>query len=321
MTTKSTDWRPNASLEVLKARASMLSQIRTFFQQKQILEVDTPSISHSTITDVYLDAPEVQFPIADSESSRLFLQTSPEFSMKRLLAAGSGSIYQVCRCFRDDERGRIHNPEFLMLEWYHLDYNLHQLMNEMDELLSVILQTKQSERISYQQLFLNSINIDPLTISTDELQKLVNDINGPYLEDKDQLLNCLFVSLIEPKLAKETPLFVHHFPASQASLAKLSKDDPRTAERFELYFQGIELANGFYELQDVVEQRKRFEQDNQQRKNLGKNEKPIDEMFLDALTSGLPKCSGVALGLDRLLMLKLNENSIDQVMPFTFDRA
>jgi lysyl-tRNA synthetase class 2 len=316
------DWQPTASQSVLIERAKLLANIRQFFSSKNILEVDTPTLSHGTITDVYLDALKSSYQNSQGEKQPLYLQTSPEFAMKRLLAAGSGSIYQICRAYRDDEVGRYHNPEFLMLEWYRIDFDHLQLMAEMDELLTVILETKPADIITYQQLFIDTLQLDPLEEKNSNLQQIVIEkANGPILDDRDELLHCLFGVLIEPLLGQERPLMVTDFPASQSSLARLSKTDPRVADRFEVYYKGIELANGFHELKDATEQRERFNQDNAQRKILEKDQKPLDERFLAALESGLPDCAGVALGLDRLLMLKLNKKRIQEVMPFTLDRA
>ncbi|RLA00157.1 MAG: elongation factor P lysine(34) lysyltransferase [Gammaproteobacteria bacterium] len=317
-----TDWQPAADQDVLIARANMLAGIRSFFQQRSVLEVDTPSLSQGTITDVYLEPLSSSCQSIDEGKQSLYLQTSPEFAMKRLLAAGSGCIYQICRAFRDDEMGRFHNPEFLMLEWYRIGFDHQKLMVEMDELLAAILNTEPSDTISYQELFLQRLKIDPLSCSDEDLQSLVFDkANGPKLEQRDEMLHCLFSILIEPELGIKRPLMVFDFPASQSALAKLSNTDPRVASRFEVYYQGVELANGFHELQDAEEQRQRFIEDNQQRKLLGKQQRKLDERFLAALENGLPDCAGVALGLDRLLMLKLEKKAIAQVMTFPIDRA
>ena len=316
------DWKPTTSQITLIERSYLLETIRSFFQTKNVIEVSTPTISRGTITDVYLEALTCSSENISTEQSTYYLQTSPEFAMKRLLAAGSGSIYQICHAYRDEEAGRYHNPEFTMLEWYRVDFNHLELMSEVNELLQTILNSEQAEIISYQNLFLDYLEIDPLEASAEELQKLVsNKANGPVLDSRDEMLQCLFSILIEPDLAKERPLMVTDFPASQSALARISKDDPRVADRFEVYFKGIELANGFHELKDASEQRQRFEADNLQRKKLGKQEKPIDENFLDALNAGLPDCAGIALGIDRLLMLKLGKKHISEVMSFPIDIA
>ena len=318
----STDWRPSTSQQVLIQRAEMLSRIRRFFQHKEVLEVDTPSLSQATITDIYLEPMKSQCQSMGQGKVPLYLQTSPEFSMKRLLSAGSGSIYQIGRAYRDDESGRYHNPEFLMLEWYRVDFDHLQLMREVEELLSLILGSNTASTISYQQLFIKHLGIDPLSISDADLQILVTEhAKGPDLNDRDQMLQCLFSILIEPELGFEQPLIVYNYPASQAALARISKIDPRVAERFEVYYRGVELANGFHELANSKEQRQRFLADNEKRRALGKEERPYDERLLAALDSGFPNCAGVALGLDRLLMLKLNKTSIAEVMPFPIDIA
>jgi len=320
--TNQVDWQPSIQRDILISRASLLESTRNFFKQKRVLEVDTPTLSRGTITDVYLEALSTSVATVESKKTNYYLQTSPEFAMKRLLAAGSGSIYQICHAYRDDELGKYHNPEFLMLEWYRLDFTHIDLMHEMSELLVYLLDCKPAETISYQQLFIDILNIDPLLASDQELQNAVtNKVKGPNLACRDQLLQCLFASLIEPFIAQERPLIVKDFPASQSALARLSKSDPRVAERFEVYFKGVELANGFHELKDPSEQRQRFETDNKERLAQGKAVKPIDERLIAALSSGLPDCSGVALGLDRLLMIKLNKSSITEVLPFPIDIA
>jgi len=316
------DWKPTTSREILIARAEMLSNIRNFFKSKNVTEVDTPALSQGTVTDVYLESMISHCSCIEGGTQALYLQTSPEFAMKRLIAAGSGCIYQICRAFRDDESGRMHNPEFLLLEWYRMGFDHFQLMSEMDALLRLVLGTKKADKVSYQQLFIDYLQFDPLTAPSPDIQQIVhNKINGLTLDDRDQMLQVLFSSLIEPEIAKERPLMVFGFPASQSDLARLSPSDPRVAERFEVYYRGVELANGFHELTDAAEQRQRFLNDNQQRKVLGKEQKPLDERFLSALGSGMPDCSGVALGLDRLLMLALQKESIAEVMPFPINRA
>lgn len=321
------DWQPNASIEMLKARAGFMASIRQFFADRDVLEVETPLLSNGTVTDVHLDAFSCQFPYHHSgEDKTLFLQTSPEFAMKRLLCAGSGPIYQICKSFRCEEAGRFHNPEFTMLEWYRPDFDDHQLMDELEQLVQTVLQVNSCLRLSYQEAFLQHLNLDPLSASFAEVKELVMSVSqDDWLlqeNDKDVLLQWLFSMHIESKLGDErTPCFVYDFPATQASLAKLNKLDNRVAHRFELYFNGVELANGFYELQDAAEQEQRFIKDNHQRKALGLPEKPIDKMFLQALEHGLPDCAGVALGLDRLFMLQQNLSHIEQALSFNIDRA
>lgn len=321
-----TDWQPTATIEQLRQRAQLIAQIRDFFQQRNVLEVDTPAMSHATVTDIHLDTFQTEFVgpgYADGKT--LYLMTSPEFHMKRLLAAGSGSIYQIAKAFRNEENGRYHNPEFTMLEWYRVGFDHHQLMDEMDQLLQQVLLTGEAERMTYQQAFLTVLKVCPLEATLCELKAVastlgLSDIAEPET-DRDTLLQLLFSVGVEPVIGQQVPAFVYDFPASQAALAKVNPNDPRVAERFEVYFKGIELANGFHELDDSQEQRKRFEQDNEKRLEMGLTAQPIDEHLIAALEAGLPPCAGVALGIDRLIMLALQLKHIDQVTAFPFPRA
>jgi elongation factor P--(R)-beta-lysine ligase len=324
-------WQPSSDISTLKTRAELIAKVRHFFSHRNVLEVETPLLSNSTITDVHLDAFSTQFEHAEKASQQtLYLQTSPEFAMKRLLAAGSGPIFQICKAFRNEGVGRHHNPEFTMLEWYRPEFTDVDLMQEVDELMQYTLGCEPAIKMSYQQAFLSFLKINPLTISLLDLQNLAFDIRPDnWLKgesNKDTLLQWLFSFEIEPKLGRlpnETyqPVFIYDFPASQAALAKIKAADERVAHRFELYFKGIELANGYYELQDVDEQVARFNQDNETRKSIGKVTKPIDQNFIAAMKAGLPDCSGVALGLDRLLMCYLESKHIKQVISFDQPRA
>ena len=320
------NWRPSASIETLKQRAKIVQQIRQFFASKNVMEVDTPALSQATITDLHLHTFVTTFnnpasPIATT----MYLQTSPEFAMKRLLCAGSGAIFQISKAFRNEEAGRNHNPEFTMLEWYQPAYDHFQLMAEMDELLSSILGWATADKISYQNAFKLHLECDPLSASLEELKEVASQHGYADIaameQDSDILLNLLFSQHVEPQIAQSRPCFVYDFPASQAALARISPTDSRVAERFELYFKGIELANGFHELSDPVEQRQRFESDNDKRRAAGLPAMPIDENLLEALSSGLPDCSGVAMGIDRLLMLALDKNSIQDVLAFPHNKA
>ncbi|NVK26338.1 MAG: elongation factor P--(R)-beta-lysine ligase [Gammaproteobacteria bacterium] len=329
------NWQPSATVETLKQRAKFLAKVRRFFADRNVMEVETPILSQGTVTDVHLDAFTTQFEHSsnDSGSAQLYLQTSPEFAMKRLLAAGSGAIYQLGKAFRNECAGRFHNPEFTMLEWYRPGYDDHQLMAEVDDLVQNLLACSPAVKLTYQQAFQQYLNIDPLTITTDELKTLVLTYSDDdWLrnnKDKDIFLQWLFSMRIEPQLGKlqqndsETfvPCFVYDFPASQASLAKVNEVDSRVAHRFELYFQGVELANGFYELQDADEQLQRFQNDNELRRQNHLPQKPVDKNFIDALQSGLPECSGVALGIDRLFMLQQGISTIAQVLSFDINKA
>ncbi len=325
-----TNWQPSASLANLRTRAALLANIRDFFRTKGVLEVETPLLSQASISDPCLQSFATRYTGPGVAHGReLFLQTSPEFCMKRLLAAGSGCIYQICKAFRNDEFGRWHNPEFTMLEWYRLGFDHHDLMAEMDELLRLILACPPAEKISYQQAFLTYANIDPHGASIEQLQKCAEqagiNTSSLALDDNNGYLDLLMSHVIEPQLGRTKPSFIYDYPASQAALAKIRQgkhpDEPRVAERFEVYIEGIELANGFHELTDANEQQARFQAEIQRRADLGLNSPPIDQNLLAALAHGLPACAGVALGLDRLFMLACKADSIQQVVSFTVDRA
>ena len=321
-------WQSNLSWERAKQRAEIIQSIRNFFVQRDVVEVETPLLCNGTITDVYIDSFNCRFDFSESSDSQtnLYLQTSPEFAMKRLLASGYGSIFQLCKAFRHEPFGSFHNPEFTMLEWYRLDYDHDDLMQEVEEFLLMLLPIDGSDRLTYQQAFIRYLQIDPLDCQLLELKEKLSseNIQGDWIEnemDKDILLQVLFSERIEKKIGQSSPCFIYNFPKSQSALAKLSTDDPRVAERFECYFKGIELANGFNELTDANEQLKRFEEDNIKRAKLGKALKPIDMNFIDALNAGLPNCSGVALGIDRLLMLIMNADTIKETMSFDINNA
>jgi len=320
------NWRPSASIEILKQRALILQKIRHFFAVRDVLEVDTPTLSHGTVTDEHLHSFSTQFthPFA-THACTLYLQTSPEFAMKRLLSAGSGAIYQICKSFRNEETGRFHNPEFTMLEWYRPDFDHVQLMTEIDELMQMVLGCEIAQRVTYQDIFKQHLSCDPLTATLADLKTLAKQYGYGELaaseNNKDTLLMLLFSQHVEPQIGQDRPCFVMDFPASQAALAKISATNSLVAERFELYFRGIELANGFHELTDGPEQTRRFQQDNAKRQSNGLDPMPIDENFIAALNFGLPNCAGVALGIDRLLMLALSCSKIEQVIAFENSRA
>lgn len=322
----STVWPPTASLVALQQRAQVLSHIRDFFAQRQVLEVDTPTMARAGVTDVHLNNFITEFvgPGA-AHGLSLYLQTSPEFHMKRMLAAGYGAIYQICKAYRNEESGRLHNPEFTMLEWYRPDFDHHQLMDEMADLLQLVLTCEKPTRITYQAAFIAVLGVCPLTASLAELRQAGIGLGADNLldteQDRDTLLQLLFALGVEPKIGQTTPCFVYDFPASQAALARISPADPRVAERFEVYFKGIELANGFHELTDATEQAQRFAQDNKLRADRQLPPRPIDEYLLQALQAGLPNCAGVALGIDRLVMLAIGAERLEQVMAFPVSRA
>ncbi|EGR1217571.1 elongation factor P--(R)-beta-lysine ligase [Vibrio parahaemolyticus] len=321
-----TNWQPTASIEQLRQRATLIAAIRQFFAERQVMEVDTPAMSHATVTDIHLHTFQTEFVGPGyADGSKLFFMTSPEFHMKRLLAAGSGCIYQINKAFRNEENGRYHNPEFTMLEWYRVGFDHHKLMDEMDDLLQLVLKCGAAQRMTYQQAFIDVLGVCPLEGSMTELKvaasKLgLSDIAEPE-EDRDTLLQLLFSVGVENKIGQDVPAFVYDFPASQAALAKINPQDHRVADRFEVYFKGIELANGFHELDSPKEQLARFEQDNAKRIEMGLKPQPIDYHLISALEAGLPDCAGVALGIDRLIMLALGCDHIDQVTAFPFPIA
>ncbi|WAT00910.1 elongation factor P--(R)-beta-lysine ligase [Rouxiella chamberiensis] len=319
-------WQPSASIANLLKRAAILAEIRRFFSDRGVLEVETPTMSQATITDIHLFPFETRFvgPGA-AEGMTLYMMTSPEYHMKRLLAAGSGPIFQMGRSFRNEEAGRYHNPEFTMLEWYRPRYDMYRLMNEMDDLLQQILDCDTAETVSYQQIFIRHLEVDPLSADKAQLREAAAKLDLSNIadeeEDRDTLLQLLFAMGVEPHIGRDKPTFVYHFPATQASLAEISTEDHRVAERFEVYYKGVELANGFRELTDGREQRQRFEQDNRKRAARGLPQHPIDQNLLAALEHGMPECSGVALGVDRLVMIALGAESLSDVLAFPVTRA
>lgn len=319
-------WQPTTSLATLHLRARLLSRIRQFFAERQVLEVETPLLSQATVTDKYLQSFQTNYHFANPEQKQtLYLQTSPEFAMKRLLAAGSGAIYQLCKAFRNQgESGRTHNPEFTMLEWYRPGFNHHDLMDEMESLLKIILGCPSAQRFSYAELFQHYLQLDPHQASIEPLKQTAHRFNlateNLICLEKDDWLNLLMTHCIEPQLPKH-PVFIYDFPASQAALARIRPGEPALAERFEVYVQGLELANGFHELSSASEQRQRFKNDLIQREQAGYPLVPIDERLLAALEQGLPDCAGVALGVDRLIMLAAGKNSINEVITFPIEHA
>lgn len=291
---------------VLQRRASLLAAIRSFFSKRQVMEVETPLLRRHTVTDRYIDSFVVPTPRGD-----YYLQTSPEYAMKRLLAEGSGPIYQICKAFRNEPPSAHHNPEFTMLEWYRPGFSAEELIEEVDALMQATVDAKPVVCLDYQSAFRNTLELDPLVCNESDLRQLIRskepDTASAALlnSDKDGLLNYCFSQWVEASFDKNQPIFITHFPASQAALAEINPNDPRTAKRFELYYQGLELANGFQELRDAKEQRRRFMADQRYRVANGQFAPSIDEDLLAAIESGFPACSGIALGLDRLLMASL----------------
>lgn len=312
-------WQPSAPIELLQARAKIISGIRSFFNQRNYLEVETPALARFGVTDVYLSNIQATF-----RGQAYCLQTSPEYHMKRLLAAGSGPIFQLARVFRDDELGRWHNPEFTLLEWYQLNRDHHQLMEEVDALLQCILHCPPMIKKTYRQAFSEICELDPFSATIAELKQVLlrfdlDRVLAPHEQDIDQYLFLLMSHVVEPALAEASaPVALFDFPPSQAALAQINQG---VAERFEVYYQGVELANGFHELCDAEAQIKRFNQDLVLREQQGLSKMNVDEYLVQALYHGLPACSGVALGVDRLLALALRQEGIAKVIAFDFSRA
>jgi lysyl-tRNA synthetase class 2 len=316
------DWRPSASRERLQLRAALLARTRAFFAARAVLEVDTPVLVNAAVSDAHIHSVPAQV----GDASLLFLHTSPEYAMKRLLAAGVGDIYQICHVARGLEQSRIHNTEFTLVEWYRLGFELPQLMAEVEALVRDLCSghpaaQPRAERLSYREVFQRHVGLDPLVAPLAELQRASAHLGYRGAPQRDELLDLIMGALIGPRLGHEALTFIHGYPASQAALARLDPQDPRTAQRFELYLGGIELANGFHELAAAAEQRARFAADLQERERRGLPRHPLDERLLAALGAGLPECSGVALGFDRVLMLAAGAAHIREVLPFPTETA
>ena len=325
-------WQPAARHETLLERALMLKNIRAFFETRGVIEVETPLLSQYSTTDPHLDSLQSRF-----RDQPCYLNTSPEYAMKRLLADWNKPIYQICKAFRDDELGPGHNPEFTLLEWYQPGYDSVQLMDELADLVTNLCQLSkistidkmQFESFSYQQVFEDFVGVNPYQTTATECYQFArsNNVEIPQgLVADDELndwLDWLLTQQVLPAFKKDGFTFLYDYPASQCALAKIAKNEQQVmvAKRFELFFGEIELANGFHELTDASEQLKRFQFENKRRRQAGKEPGQIDENFIAALHSGLPECSGVAIGLDRLLMVLTNNATIDQVLSFSWDRA
>lgn len=321
-----TRWQPTASQTTLKQRAKLLAQIRQFFAERDVLEVETPILCQSTVSDPHIHSLSSTCRIpGQAEPQRFYLQTSPEFAMKRLLAAGSGSIYQICKVFRDAEAGTRHNPEFTMLEWYRIDFDHHALMDEIDDLLAWVLHSPRAERLSYQAAFMRYLHINPFTATLNDLQTIASDrhldITHVQSDDRDTWLNLLLSHFIEQHLGKGQPTFLYDYPPSQAALARVRPEQPPVAERFEVYIDGIELANGFHECPSAAELKQRFLEDLAWREKHHLPTFPLPEYLFAAHEHGLPDCAGVALGIDRLIMLATKSSCLADVLTFPIERA
>jgi len=322
------NWQPGADPKTLRQRARILQDIRVFFSRRKIIEVQVPLITSSSVTEVHIDSIPVQL-----QTENAFLHTSPEYPMKRLLAAGMDDCYFLGPVFRQGERGTLHNPEFTMLEWYRLNFSLEQLITEALDLIKSVLQTDVVEkRYAYAEALELFTGLDIYNISIDKIKNVLIDSAIDIPEDMhnelDSYLDLLMSTLVFPKLVDVSSKLkqitvIRDYPESQAALAQIhtNKDGQQIAARFEVFVDGLEIANGYQEIQDAELLELRFVNDNKKRKILGKGQMPIDTYLLDAMRAGLPDCSGVALGVDRLVMLALDKSAISEVIAFTQERC
>ncbi|MCA9109799.1 MAG: EF-P lysine aminoacylase GenX [Planctomycetaceae bacterium] len=342
------DFLPTAALPVLRLRSEMLNWVRQFFRSKGFWEVETPLLSQDVCVDAWLEPFFVE-----SGGSRFYLQTSPEFGMKRLLAAGAESIFQITRAFRQEETGRLHNPEFTMLEWYRVGDTYHQQMDFVEKLThgfchhAEVLARKIDgmEAVDFKPAFLNGVQTSKAFCRTtydDAFQQVFGDgvlsksvadlralatkhgVEGPSSlveDDRDGWLNLLLSEVVEPMLAKRETVFLYDYPASQAALSRIRSSDPPVAERFELYFHGVEICNGYQELTDSHELRRRQTEQSRKRQQAGLSQLPEHSRLLAAMDLGIPESSGVALGFDRLLLAALRMSSLSEVTAFPIGRA
>jgi lysyl-tRNA synthetase class 2 len=317
-------WRPRANPQMLHIRAQLYALIRRFFAEHSVLEVDPPSLATTSVTD-----PNIESIVAEVGEISGYLQTSPEFFMKRMLASGIGDIYALGKAFRDAEQGSRHNPEFTLLEWYRLDWDEFQLITEVEKLISEVFHTLAGskirfQRLSYSDCFERELQFDPHTVSLATLQSNVVDLGYKNWanETRANCLDLLFCEIVEPNLP-EGLVSIFDYPACQAALAQTYKDKQGrlVSRRFEVFLGGIELANGYFELTDAQQQRQRFEDDIKQRQQTNKPEINLDAQLDQAMRAGLPSCSGVALGVDRLLMQLCKVSTIDEVLAFPWSRC
>jgi elongation factor P--(R)-beta-lysine ligase len=318
------DWRPGATAETLRRRAGLLEATRSFFAARGLLEVETPVLVRSAVTDPQL----ASFTVGTSPER--YLQTSPEHAMKRLLAAGSGDIWQLARVFRQEESSTVHNPEFTMVEWYRLGFDMEELALETCQLVNALLvaagqPARGIQGVHYRDALASELGFDPLSAAAGSLRDACRGAglaaSSAHGATRDDLLDFLMAVRVGPRLGARDLTWVHHYPASQAALARIDPEDPGSALRFEVYADGVELANGFVELASPGEQRARFEADRAERRRRSLPQPPVDESLLAALQAGLPPCAGVALGFDRVVMLALGARHIDEVIAFGWDRA
>lgn len=313
---------PTASWSVLRRRAELLQRVRRFFDERDFLEVETPLLSKESVVDVHLEPFSVETATA-SGSERRWLQTSPELAMKRMLAAGGTAIYQVTRSFRQGEAGPLHNPEFTILEWYKTGDDMRAGMQLLSDFSSTLLDTDAADTMEYEAAFNEHASINPRSASLDALRTRAADAGYESATDasRDDCLEFIFSEFVSPKLGASRPVIVYHFPASQAALAKLSADRPQCAERFELFYRGIELANGYHELTDSKEWQQRAIIANQERARRHREVIPEASAFISAMEHGLPASSGTAVGFDRLVLLATGAKSLEEIMAFPWHLA
>lgn len=316
------DFAPSASLAMLRRRAELLKQVRRFFDERGFFEVETPVLSRDTVVDRHLDPLSVTL-FADVRQpgvgEKLWLQTSPEFGMKRLLAAGAKAIYQITRAFRGGEIGALHNAEFTMVEWYRVGDDYEAGMRLLAELASEIFGGGEVERLTFREAFVRYAGIDPDgELDVEALGRLEA---CPTNADRDVILDYLHTTRVEPMLGRERPTILYDYPASQSALARVREGEPPVAERFELYYRGVELANGYHELLDPAVLRQRNRENNKLRAADGKYTLPEGSRLLDAMEQGLPACSGCALGFDRLVMVATGAKTVQEVIAFPVERA
>lgn len=305
---------PESKLQILRDRAQMFAQARNFFAEKGVVEVDVPILSKGAPVDTYIDVMSTSL----STGEVGYLHTSPEYAMKRLLSQGIGDIYQMSHVFRDGDIGHLHNPEFTMVEWYRIGMTFPQLIEETLDFIRLFIGPEKAEWITYREAFKRYAGIDYISATVPELIACAPDSLPKEAAswEKEVLLHYFMGFVIEPNFQNLT--VIKDYPPSQAALAKM---EDGVALRFEVYFKGVELANGFHELTDAKEQRRRFHEDNEERLQMGKKSLPLDENFLQALEMGLPDCCGVAVGFDRLMLLRHNKKHLEEVLPFAWHQA
>jgi lysyl-tRNA synthetase class 2 len=322
-----TDWEPSAGFDALRLRAQLYAAIREFFAERNVLEVETPLLSQAGNTDPNIASFSLRFSgRTDGGSRTRWLRTSPEYPLKRLIAAGLGDCYELGRVFRDGEAGGRHNPEFTMLEWYRVGWDHDRLIDEVATLvrraLALVGRDATMQRISFRELYLQRLQLDPFTADAATLRAALGDIDiDPHGLVRDDWLDLLLTHRLQPSFEPDRLLVVYDYPASQCALARIRAEDPPVAERFEVYLGPLELANGYHELADADEQRARFQRDVEARGERGIAAPPVDERLLSALRAGLPDCAGVALGIDRLLMAMRGSDRIADVLAFPFGHA